>query len=165
MTDASPEPGPRGTPGPGQPGAPASLRRQLRALWRELPGLLSDRVELLSLELQRAARSLAEIVALIVGMAILGVTAWLALWAALVGLLVRAGLPLTAALLLAIVFNVGVILLALRRVRRLLPRLSLPATRRHLMVSPDPTPPADLPAEERADDRPAAPAAGQPVTR
>lgn len=176
MTDASPEPGPRGTPGPGQPGqphAPASLRRQLRALWRELPGLFSDRVELLSLELQRAARSLAEIVALIVGMAILGVTAWLALWAALVGLLVRAGLPLTVALLLAIAVNVGVILLALRRMRRLLPRLSLPATRRHLMVTPDPTPPDD-PApepfpkaspEDRSDDRPAAPATGQPVAR
>jgi hypothetical protein len=52
----------------------------LQGLLRELTGLVSDRVELLSLELQRAGQVLAQIVALIVGAAILGMTAWLALW-------------------------------------------------------------------------------------
>jgi len=98
-------------------------------------------------------------------MAILGVTAWLALWAALVGLLVRAGLPLAGALLVVIAVNGLVIVLAAQRVRRLLPRLKLPATRRHLMVSPDPTPhPAPSP-EDRPDDRSAATVAGEPVAR
>lgn len=152
---------PPGTPGPAPQAGPASLQQQLKALWHELPGLVSDRVELLSLELQRAARSLVEIVALIVGVTILGVTVWLVLWAALIALLVAAGLNVVWAMLLAIAVNGVVIVLALQRVRRLLPRLKLPATRRHLMVSPDPTPSP----EERADERPVAPTAGQPVAR
>ena len=41
---------------PPDPSAPASVHQQLRALWRELPGLLSDRVDLPSLELQRAVQ-------------------------------------------------------------------------------------------------------------
>lgn len=124
---------------PGPP-APASLHQQLRALWRELPGLLSDRVDLLSLELQRALQALVEIAALLVAVAILGVTAWLVLWGAIIGLLVAVGLPLAAALLLAIAVNAVVIVLAVARVRRLLPRLGLPATRRHLMPHVNPWP-------------------------
>ena len=162
MTEPIPETPPPGTPGPGARVAPASLRRQLKALWRELPGLLSDRVELLSLELQRAGQSLAEIVVLLVGVAILGVTGWLVLWAALVALLVSLGLNVLWALLLVVAINGLGVLLALQRVRRLLPRLKLPATRRHLMVSPDPTPRS---TEDPADDSPAASAAGQPVAR
>lgn len=165
MAEPTTDSPPPGTPGPAPSAEPASLQQQLLALWHELPGLVSDRVELLSLELQRAAHALAQIVALVVGMAILGVTAWLALWAALVGLLVRAGLPLAGALLVAIAVNGLVIVLAAQRVRRLLPRLKLPATRRHLMVSPDPTPhPAPSP-EDRPDDRSAATVAGEPVAR
>ena len=130
------------TPGPGSPPEPAPLLQQLKELWHELPGLVSDRVELLSLELQRATQSLIEIVALLVGVAVLGVTVWLLLWAALIGLMVTAGLPLHWALLVAIAVNAVVIVLALQRVRGLLPMLRLSATRRHLMVaaaSSDPT--------------------------
>lgn len=162
MTD-DPVP-PPGTPGPGAGGPPAplpSLLQQLLALARELPGLVSDRVELLSLELQRAAQALMQIVALVVAVAILGVTAWLALWAGLVAVLMHAGLPLAAALLLAIGVNGAVIAVALARIRRLLPRLQLPATQRHLMFSPDPSPP---PSQKPADERTAVSAAGQPVT-
>lgn len=139
------------TPG-ADPGAaaPASLLDQVHALWRELPGLVSDRVELLSLELQRAAQALLQIVALTVAVAILGVTAWLMLWAAAVHLLVQAGMSPPLALLLAIALNGLAIALALLRVRRLLPRLKLPATRRHLMISPDPRP------QEGHDERTAA---------
>lgn len=152
---------PPGTPGPSAAELPASLLQQIQALARELPGLVSDRVELLSLELQRAAQSLLQVVALIVAVAILGVTMWLALWVTLVDLLIHAaGLPLLGALLLAIAVNGVVIAVLLARVRRLLPRLGLPATRRHLMVSPDPTPSTP---EPRPDERPLAPAAGQPV--
>ena len=138
-----------GAPGP-DPHAPAeSLTHQLLALRRELPGLVSDRVELLSLELQRAVQALAQIVALLVAIAVLGVTAWLVLWGAIIRLLVSAGMPLAAALLLAIALNVLAILAALLRVRQLLPRLKLPATRRHLMVAPDPHPSSREAADER----------------
>lgn len=124
------------------------LREQLQSLWRELPGLVSDRVELLSLELQRAVQALAQIVALMVAVAILGVTAWLVLWAGVIRLLTRAGLPLEVALLIAIAVNGLAILLALQRVRKLLPRLGLPATQRHLMLAPEPPPREDT--DERA---------------
>jgi uncharacterized membrane protein YqjE len=123
------------TADPPLPPAP-SLTDQLQALWRELPGLVSDRVELFSLELQRAAQALARIVALLVAVAVLGVTVWLVLWAVLIQLLVLAGLPLAAALVLAIAVNGLAIVLALHHVRRLLPQLKLPATRRHLMIDP-----------------------------
>lgn len=150
---------PPGTPGPGASAEPDSLFQQLKGLARELPGLVSDRVELLSLELQRATQSIVQIVMLTVAIAILGVTVWFALWAALISLLVHGGLPLLAALLLTIGINGLVIAVAVARVRKLLPRLQLPATRRHLMVSPNPLPEAPL------DERPAVPAASQPVPR
>lgn len=158
MNEHPPSPPAPGTPGPEPQPPAASLTDQLQALWRELPGLFSDRVELLSLELQRAMQALAQIVVLIVAVAVLGVTAWLVLWAVLIQLLVAAGLPMLASLLLAIAINVVAILVALQRVRRLLPQLKLPATRRHLMISPDPEPPTQESPDERS-------AAGQPVTR
>ena len=145
MPDTPPSAGaPRSGPAAAAPSAP-SLPEQLQALWRDLPGLVSDRLELFTLELQRAARALAEIVALGVAVAILGVTAWLLLWVGALRLLVLAGLPLEGGLLVALLVNGLVIVLALRRVRALLPRLKLPATRRHL-VPPDPD-------EEQAHDR------------
>jgi uncharacterized membrane protein YqjE len=134
---------------PETPAPDLSLLKQLQALAGELPRLVSDRVELLSLELQRAAQSLVQVVALTVAIAILGVTVWLALWAALIGLLMMAaGLPLLAALALTIGINLVAIAVAVARVRRLLPRLQLPATRRHLTVPPDPRPSPEI----RPDD-------------
>lgn len=148
---------------PGTPGTDdarpehAGLLKQLQSLWGELPGLVSDRVELLSLELQRAIRALVQIVALVVAVAILGVTAWLLLWAGILRVLADAGLPWAVALLLGIAANGLAIVLALRRVRSLLPRLRLPATRRHLMISPDPTPEEGRPDELAPAGPPAAP--------
>lgn len=117
----------------------------LKGLWRELPGLVSDRVELLSLELHRAGLVLAQIAALVVAAAILGVTAWLVLWAVVVALLVMVGLHWLLALGLVLVANLLAAWLAVARVRRLMPSLKLPATRRHLMLSPSTQPPPDPP--------------------
>lgn len=139
---------------------PPSLLDQIKSLACELPGLVSDRVELLALEVQRAAQALMQMVALVVAIAILGVTVWLAMWVALVNVLMQAGMPLLGALLLAIALNGIAIAVAVARVRRLLPRLGLPATRRHLTV---PSHPGPLP-ENRADERSVAPTAAQPVT-
>lgn len=150
MSDATTTRPPEAPPQP-------SFQQQLKDLWRDLPGLVSDRVELLSLELQRAARALVEIVAWLVALAVLGVTVWLALWAAIVGALVSAGLALPVALLAAIAVNVAVMALALQRVRRLLPRLSLAATRRHLTAADSrdlmPSPPPDAGTQAAAAAR------------
>ncbi|MEO6276498.1 phage holin family protein [Roseateles sp.] len=153
-------PAPPGTSGPGASAPPDSLLQQLKGLARELPGLVSDRVELLALELQRATQALFHIVALVVAIAILGVTVWLALWAALISLLMQAGLPLLAALLLTIGINGLVIAVAVARMHKLMPRLALSATQRHLTVPPDPR----HSHETHADERSPVPAAGQHVS-
>ncbi len=124
---------------------PEGLFSSLQSLIRELPGLVSDRVDLLSLELQRAGKTLAQIVVLVVAGAILGITAWLVLWGAIVVALVALGMPLALTLFLVLAINVGAAAWALLRVRKLVPSLGLPATRRHLMVSPSPLPPSGAP--------------------
>jgi Putative Actinobacterial Holin-X, holin superfamily III len=123
-----------------------SLLQTLQALVRELPLMLSDRIELLSLELQRAGDALARMVAMVVAAAVAGATAWLLLWAVIVQALVHAGLPWWAALLLPLAVNVGVAWAAVAHARRLSALLTLPATRRHLTVSPSTTPPAGAPS-------------------
>jgi hypothetical protein len=131
------------------------LLQTLKGLWQELPGLVSDRVELLSLELHRAGLALAQIAALVVAAAILGVTAWLVLWGMVVALLVMAGLHWLAALGLALLANLLAAWWAVARVRKLLPALKLPATRRHLMISPStkppPVPPVPTPRHDPTD--------------
>lgn len=117
---------------PGAREAWQSLSARVRLLLHELPGLLGDRVELFTLELQRAGDALARIVALVVAATILGMTMWLVLWVALVAALMAAGLALGGALLVAFVLNALPAWWVVRRIRRLLPRVSLPATRRHL---------------------------------
>ena len=120
----------------------------LQSIWRELPGLLSDRVDLLSLELKRAGRVLAQIVALLVAAAILGVTAWLTLWAGIAVGLVELGLHWSLSLLVVLALNAGVAWLAISRLRTLLPLLRLPATRRHLTPgrTTEPSAPSGPPA-------------------
>ena len=147
-----------GAPGPDDP-APAApavgLLDSLVELLRELPGLVSDRVELLSLELRRAGLALAQIVALVVVAAVLVATAWLALWVGVTAMLVLTlGLHWAAALLLVLLLNLGAAALALYRARGLTSRLTLPATRRHLMIQPPRTAsPAPRAAPGAADAR------------
>jgi hypothetical protein len=117
----------------------------LKDLWREVPGLFSDRVELLSLELHRAGLALMQIAALVVAAAILGVTAWLVLWGAVAALLTLAGLHWLLSLAIVLALNLVAAWLAVARVRRLLPSLKLPATRRHLTISPSTKPPPEVP--------------------
>lgn len=123
-------------------GQEESLVDAVQSLLRELPGLLSDRVELFALELGRAGSALARIVAWVVAIAILGVTAWLALWAGVVLALVGLGLHWAVALLPVLLINLAAVVFAVGQVRRLATRLSLPATRRHLTFSNRLPPPA-----------------------
>lgn len=119
----------------------------LQGLLQELPGLISDRVELLSLELQRAKQVLAQIVALIVGAAILAVTAWFALWGGVMVALINEGVHWAAASMIVLVINLGACWWAVARVRALAPLLRLPATRRHLTLS-QPTAPLQPPSPD-----------------
>ncbi len=138
-----------GAPGAAMPGMPAdrqadgpaakppgaaSMLQLLKSMWQEVPGLLSDRVELLSLELERARTALLQIVALTVAAAVLGVTSWLLLWAGVIFGLLALGLDILWTLLLVLLVNVAATLWVIARARALFPRLGLPATRRHLTV-------------------------------
>ncbi|MDH4390708.1 MAG: phage holin family protein [Aquabacterium sp.] len=106
--------------------------RSLQDLLAMLPGLVSDRLELLALELQRASRSLVQILTLVLVVAVLGSTAWLALCGAAGLALVVLGLAWPLALLAVVLVNLLLAWAAMAQVRRLLARLGLPATRRHL---------------------------------
>lgn len=131
------------SPRPGGAGvAPPSLMQLAQRLLHELPGLLSDRIELLSLELERAKGALGRIVILIVAAAVLGVTAWLAAWAVVFLALLALGLPPLAALLIILVINALTAWWALQRARKLSGVVSLPATRRHLTLAPNAAPPS-----------------------
>ena len=131
----------------------ASLLQTITGLCRELPGLISDRVDLLALEMRRAGSALMQIAALVVMASLLAVTAWLALWGALVGLLVSLGLHWALALLLVLLVNLGAAWWAISRVRSLAPSLRLPATRRHLTLSPSPQPKAPPAAPQTQPER------------
>lgn len=125
-------------PGGGASPPPAALLDALLGVFAELPGLLGDRVQLLSLELRRAGLALARIVLLLVATTILGVTAWVALWGAMVGGLSALGLHWALALLAMLLINLAAAALAVARMRRLAGRLRLPATLRHLTLRTEP---------------------------
>ena len=150
------------------PAGPAPLLKALQGVWQDLPGLVSDRVELLALEVQQAGRALAQIAGLVVAVAVLAVTAWLLLWAGLVAGAVALGLHLAWALGLAMLLNGVAAALALVRMKSLSAVAQLPATRRHLrpaILSPQPKPPAHT--HERPDPSPnpsPAPSARHPST-
>lgn len=125
-------------------GRSASISSLVGGLLRELPGLVSDRVELLSLELQRAGLALLHITCLGLALTVLGMAGWLIVWAlALIGL-VAAGLSWAMALGVALAVHVLLGWWAVMRIRHLLPTLGLPATRRQLMFrAPVPPMPPD----------------------
>lgn len=112
---------------------------------RDLPGLLIDRIELLSLELNRAGLALTRIIVLAVAAAIFVATAWLSLWGGLVAALVALGLHWGLALVVALLLNLAAAVLALFRASQLTPLLKLPATRRHLAPQDGPKPRMETP--------------------
>ncbi|MEO5735703.1 MAG: phage holin family protein [Rubrivivax sp.] len=125
----------------------------LLSLLQELPKLVGDRVELLSLDLRRASSALGQITGLVVVLAILGVTAWLLIWGGVLVALVMVGLPPEAALLLGIAINLLGMWFAVSRIRALVPKLLLGTIRKHLTLTPMPPMPDDAahPADAAAD--------------
>ncbi len=110
----------------------ASFARTLQDLVAALPHLVSDRLELLALELHRAGRGLVQITVLVLAAALLGITAWLTLCVGLVLAIVAAGGSWPLALLVMLLLNLSLAWAAMSRARLLISALGLPATRRHL---------------------------------
>jgi len=110
------------------------MLRALLDLLGELPGLISDRVQLLALEAQRAAQSLARMVMLAVAAAVMLMTAWLALWGGVAMAAYQAGLHWALVLAVVVLVNAGAALLALRLAAQLAKLVALPATVRHLTL-------------------------------
>lgn len=113
-------------------GTRASFLGALGALVTNLPGLFSDRVDLLSLELQRAGLALVHLLIWGVAAAMLLLTAWLGLWVVLAAVAVQGGLPWPGVVLGVVAINLLAAWGAISVARRMAPRLGLPMTRRHL---------------------------------
>ena len=120
---------------PTPPGPAESLPQTLGALLADLPGLLTDRVHLLSLELRRASSALGQMVALGLLAAILLATAWITLWVGLAQAFLTVGLAWPWIVLLVLFVNLSAAIWALLRVKALAPLLTLPATLRRLTDS------------------------------
>ena len=104
----------------------------VQALWEDLRGLLHDHLQLAALEAQRAGKSLVNMVIYGVAAAILVVTAWLGLMAAVVLWLIGLGLHPSAALLVAVGVNVAGVVLLVLMIMRASKYLGFPATVRSL---------------------------------
>ncbi len=111
-----------------------SLLQALHALLSELPGLVSDRVNLFALELSRATQALAHIVVLALCALVLGTTAWLALCGGLALAALHAGVHWGVVVALVVVVNAALAYGAIRRALALTSLLHLTATLRHLTV-------------------------------
>ena len=137
------------------PSASASLGDILMGLVNDIPGLISDRVRLLALELRRARQSFAQMALMVIVAAILAATAWVAFWALVAVALVATGVPWYGVFLLIVVLNCGGAWIAIRRAQALIEDLTLPATLRCLTMAPSPSAPSDsLPVSKNADGTP-----------
>jgi uncharacterized membrane protein YqjE len=123
------------TPPEAAPDEVVSLPKAVGALFADLPGLLTDRVHLLSLELRRASNALGQMVALGLLAAILFATAWLTLWVGLAMAFIAVGLAWPWIVLLVLFVNLTAGAWAVMRVKALAPLLALPATLRRLTDS------------------------------
>jgi uncharacterized membrane protein YqjE len=120
------------TPPEATPDDVVSLPKAVGALFADLPGLLTDRVRLLALELRRASAALGQMVALGLLAAILFATAWIALWVGLAAAFLAVGLAWPWIVLLVLFINLAAAVWAVMRVKALAPLLALPATLRRL---------------------------------
>jgi len=125
------------TPPEGPPDEIVSLPKAIGALLADLPGILTDRVRLLSLELRRATNALGQMVALGLLAAILVATAWLAFWVGLAAAFLALGIAWPWIVLLVLFINLSAALWCVMRVKRLVPLLALPATLRRLTDADD----------------------------
>ncbi|MFZ2312605.1 MAG: phage holin family protein [Methylobacter sp.] len=107
-----------------------------QSLWNELRGLTHDRFRLAALETQRAGKSLVTMIVAGVMVAGLLSSAWLGLMAAAVLELVKNGIVVSSAILLAVAFNFLLALILFVVIRRKSRYLRFPATLRSLQPVP-----------------------------
>lgn len=119
-------------PSPSGEGPPvgATWLGDVQGMARAARGMLSGRLLLLALELQRARHGLVSLVILGVVAAIAGATAWLALWALLVAIAVHVGLTWPWAFAGVLVINLLLLGWVAAAMKALTPMLALPASRR-----------------------------------
>lgn len=108
---------------------------EVRYIWRDLRLLIHDQLKLATLETKLVAESLVSMVATSVAVVLLLVTAWLGLISAAVVFMVELGLPVSGAILIAVVFNIVIALLLGMAIRRQVSHLQWPATLRSLRPS------------------------------
>lgn len=137
-------------PSAARSGEGEGLLQMLRALVKDLPGLLSDRVHLLSLELKRAGLALGQMVALGIVATMFAVTAWLALWIGLAAAVIHFGLPWGWAWALVLALNLIGAFVVVKRAMALVPLLKLPATMRRFSMPPPSPGPGALDARAQA---------------
>jgi len=114
------------------PPKPAGLIDDVKSLWRELVGLLHDRLELATLETKFAVQNLVGMIATGVMVAVLLVSAWLGLLGAIVLWLIHLGLMASIAILLGVLINLALAALLYRSILRQSQNLGWPATLRSL---------------------------------
>lgn len=114
------------------PRSGAAPRPTLSQLFDDVRAAFGARVHLLEVEAKRAAWSAAYMLAFAVGAALLGVTAWLILIAALIIGAVAAGVPWVLAVIVAIALHAGAAFLLVRGITSMANNLSFAATRRTL---------------------------------
>lgn len=113
----------------------AGLPAGIQGLLQEAAAALSARVHLLALELRRARDVLPKIIALLVLAAVVALTGWIALWAAVVLMLVQvAGWSPIWTMVLVLVVNLAAAGLLAWRAVAMVPLLALPATLHHFTV-------------------------------
>lgn len=126
----------QGEPGLAQPPrGVAALVDTVQGLFQELPGVVSDRVQLLSLEVRQASGAIAMVVVMAVIALIGGATAWLAFWVA-VGLAIASfGLHWGWAVGAVFALNLLIVVIALLMAKSRASGIGLPATMRHLATT------------------------------
>jgi uncharacterized membrane protein YqjE len=98
----------------GQPSQRATLGAALRGVWDEFRGLVREHAVLAVLEAQRAGLSFAYLIAAVLVISVLAVTAWLAVVTALILWLAGSGVPWPWVLLIGALLNVlGAVVIAL----------------------------------------------------
>lgn len=102
----------------------------VRALWDDARGAVVDRVRLLLLELRLSGVTLVQLVIYAVIVAVLVVTAWLALVGGLVAGFVSAGVHWAFAVGIVIAVNLGVAAWLMRSMIRMVERIGLPVSLR-----------------------------------
>lgn len=115
---------------------PPSLPQLLGRLFDDLPGMVSDRVHLLTLEMRRATGALVKVLVLSMVAGLLAITAWLALWAGLAAAAIHLGVPWGWVALGSVLLNAALAGLAISRALKAAPLLALPATIRRLTHGP-----------------------------